>query len=107
MPSNDLCLMSATNLLAAYAARKVSPVEVMTAVLARSEALNPKINALFHLVGESALAQARASEARWNSGQPKGVLDGVPRHGQRQHRDGGHALLARDQGQHEQAVSGL
>lgn len=42
MTSNDLCLMAATELLEAYAGRTVSPVEVMTAVFARSEALNPR-----------------------------------------------------------------
>ena len=78
MTSNDLCLMAATELLEAYAGRTVSPVEVMTAVFARSEALNPKINALFHLVRESAMEQARASEARWGAGRPMGVLDGLP-----------------------------
>ena len=78
MPSNDLCLLTTIELLEGYAARTVSPVEVMTAVLARSDALNPKINALFHIVGESALEQARASEARWRAGRPSGALDGVP-----------------------------
>jgi len=70
--------MAATELLQAYADRTLSPAEAMTAVLARSEALNPKINALFHVVAEDAMRQARASEARWRAGRPSGVLDGVP-----------------------------
>jgi aspartyl-tRNA(Asn)/glutamyl-tRNA(Gln) amidotransferase subunit A len=50
---------------------------VTAAVLKRIEALNPILNA-FNLVSENALNEARASEARWLAGQPKGLLDGVP-----------------------------
>jgi len=49
----------------------------MRAVLARIEALNPVLNA-FNLVSDRALDDAKASEARWMAGQPKGLLDGVP-----------------------------
>ena len=78
MTPNQLCLMTATELLQAYAERTVSPVDVMSAVLERAQTLNPKINALFHIVADSALAQARASQARWSAGRPSGALDGVP-----------------------------
>jgi aspartyl-tRNA(Asn)/glutamyl-tRNA(Gln) amidotransferase subunit A len=50
---------------------------VSKAVLARIEKLNPKLNA-FCLVSDKALDDAKASEARWMAGQPKGLLDGVP-----------------------------
>ena len=46
-------------------------------MLARIEQLNPKLNA-FRLVSETALEDAKASEARWTAGQPRGLLDGVP-----------------------------
>jgi len=45
--------------------------------MARIEKLNPVLNA-FNLVSDHALGDARASEARWMSGQPQGLLDGVP-----------------------------
>jgi aspartyl-tRNA(Asn)/glutamyl-tRNA(Gln) amidotransferase subunit A len=45
--------------------------------MARIEQLNPKLNA-FCLVSETALEDAKASEARWSAGQPRGLLDGVP-----------------------------
>jgi len=73
----DLCALSATALLEGYRRRTLSPVEVTEAVLGRIAALNPKLNA-FNLVSEQAIEEARASEARWSSGQPKGLLDGVP-----------------------------
>src|SRR3712207_286833 len=55
----------------------LSPVEATEAILRRIEALNPRLNA-FNLVSDQALDEARASEARWRSGQAKGLLDGVP-----------------------------
>jgi Asp-tRNA(Asn)/Glu-tRNA(Gln) amidotransferase A subunit family amidase len=68
---------SATELLALYARREVSPVEVVRAVLARVEHCEPKIAALWALDADAALAQARASEARWRRGEAL-ALDGVP-----------------------------
>ena len=70
--------MTATDLLAGFAAGVVSPVEAMRATLDRAEAVNPKLNAFFEIRGEQAMAAARASEARWMSGRPVGTLDGVP-----------------------------
>ncbi|TMH43159.1 MAG: amidase [Betaproteobacteria bacterium] len=69
--------LGATELLEAYRKHEVSPVEVTRAVLERIERLNPVLNA-FNLVSERALEDAKASEARWLAGQPKGLLDGVP-----------------------------
>ena len=73
----DLCALSATALLDAYRKHELSPVEVTRAVLERIEKLNPVLNA-FNLVSQRAMDDAKASEARWMSGQPKGLLDGVP-----------------------------
>ena len=76
--NQDLCALSATDLLQQYRAKKLSPVEALRAVLARVEALNPVLNC-FNLVDEKvALAAARASESRWQKGEPMGPLDGVP-----------------------------
>src|SRR3954465_13982553 len=73
----DLCALTATDLLDGYRKHELSPVEVTRAVLARIEKLNPVLNA-FNLVSDRALDDAKASEARWMSGQAKGLLDGVP-----------------------------
>lgn len=70
--------LTAGEMLRAYADRTLSPVAVMEAVLDRVEQVNPGINALVFIDGEAALAEARASEARWAQGAPKGLLDGVP-----------------------------
>ncbi len=60
------------------ARKKVSPVEVAEASLARAEALNPKLNAFIKLTPERAMAEARASQARHMAGKALGPLDGVP-----------------------------
>ncbi|GIK98058.1 MAG: amidase [Alphaproteobacteria bacterium] len=76
--SRDLALMPATDLLAAYRAKTLSPVEATRAALDRIAALDSRHNA-FCLVDEAgALAAARESEGRWHRGEPRGLVDGVP-----------------------------
>jgi Asp-tRNA(Asn)/Glu-tRNA(Gln) amidotransferase A subunit family amidase len=60
--------------------RHVSPVEAVTAVLSRIEAVNPAINAFVTVVGEQALEAAKDAERRLtaNHGSELGVLHGVP-----------------------------
>ncbi len=70
--------LPAQDLLAAYRQRTLSPVEVTQAVLAHMERWEPHIRATYLLRPEHALAQAQASEARWQRGEPQGLLDGVP-----------------------------
>jgi aspartyl-tRNA(Asn)/glutamyl-tRNA(Gln) amidotransferase subunit A len=76
--SAELCFLSATELVARYAAKTLSPVEVTRAVLDRIAALNPTLNAYCRVDADGALAAARASEARWSKGAPAGPVDGVP-----------------------------
>ncbi|WP_010108148.1 amidase [Verminephrobacter aporrectodeae] len=70
--------LSAHTLIAAYRQRSLSPVEVTQAVLAHVERWEPQLRATYLLRPDAALAQARASEARWLRGTPLGALDGVP-----------------------------
>ena len=73
---------TATQLLALYRSGQTSPVEATRAVLARIDQLNPKLNAFCLVAHESAMQNARDSEARWQrlrqSGEPCGALEGVP-----------------------------
>jgi len=78
MAAADLADCTATELLALYRARRASPLEATRAALARIERWNPTLKAFSHLAADAALADARASEARWQRGAPCGVLDGVP-----------------------------
>jgi aspartyl-tRNA(Asn)/glutamyl-tRNA(Gln) amidotransferase subunit A len=76
--TQDLALMSAMSLTALYRAKEASPVEAMKAVLDQIDALNPLINAFCWLDRDAAMTAARTSEARWQSGTPLSVVDGVP-----------------------------
>jgi aspartyl-tRNA(Asn)/glutamyl-tRNA(Gln) amidotransferase subunit A len=74
----SLCSLTAVQLVEAYQKHEVSPVEVAQAVLKRIDEQNSRFNAFCFLSKEETLENAKASEARWMSGQPMGLLDGVP-----------------------------
>ena len=61
---------SAAELSAAYASGELSPVQVASALLDRIAAWEPRINAMYRLHRDAALAAAAASEARWRAGRP-------------------------------------
>ena len=76
---DDLCYLSATEALAAFKARKLSPVELLQAVIARADAVDPKINAFPMKLYDRALGEARKAEARYmkTDGRTR-ALEGVP-----------------------------
>lgn len=71
----QLSLSAASELLRQ---KKVSPVELTQACLARIEELNPKLNAFITVTAESALGQAREAEADIHHGRWRGPMHGVP-----------------------------
>jgi aspartyl-tRNA(Asn)/glutamyl-tRNA(Gln) amidotransferase subunit A len=77
MPATDAALLTAEQMLALYARRKLGPVEVLQAVTERIARLNPGLNA-FAVLNPRALEAAGESEMRWRAGRPLGALDGVP-----------------------------
>src|SRR5580704_15117000 len=76
--ADDIAYLPATELLARYRAKTLSPVAVTEQALRRLESYEGALNAFVLYDPESALAAARASEARWQKGAPQGLLDGVP-----------------------------
>jgi aspartyl-tRNA(Asn)/glutamyl-tRNA(Gln) amidotransferase subunit A len=74
----DLCFTPATELTALMRSRKLSPVELMRAVLERAQRLNPALNAICTPTYESAQQAARAAEQAVIRGDPLGVLHGIP-----------------------------
>ncbi len=60
--SDDLAYLPATELLAAYRDRRLSPVEATRAALDRIAAHDEALNAFCLVDGEGALAAARGSE---------------------------------------------
>ncbi len=76
--ADDIAFLPATELLARYRAKTLSPVAVIEETLRRLETNEGALNAFVLYDPESATAAARASEARWQKGAPQGLLDGVP-----------------------------
>src|SRR6266849_1177391 len=75
---SDLIFLSASQIADQIRTRKISPIEVVEAHLARIEKLNPKINAFVQLDAERALAHGRDAETAMMQGQSLGPLHGVP-----------------------------
>ena len=69
--------LTAAELLRLYRRRELSPVEVTRDQLDRVEAFEPVINAFIIVDREGAMAAAKASEARWQKGEPIGLVDGL------------------------------
>lgn len=63
---SSLADLSAVDLVSAYKAKSLSPVEVTEAVIERIKAYEPKLNALWAYDPENARASAKASEERWS-----------------------------------------
>src|ERR1700754_4995388 len=76
--SNDPFFLSATALRERIAGKRVSPVEIVSAVLARAEALQPELNCFITLCGDEAMAAAREAERTVMAGGPLGLLHGLP-----------------------------
>lgn len=75
--SESIAYLSASELIAQYTARALSPVEVTQALLERVHRVNPTINAFVTVTPELALEQARAAERAYAAGEA-GPLAGVP-----------------------------
>jgi aspartyl-tRNA(Asn)/glutamyl-tRNA(Gln) amidotransferase subunit A len=58
--------------------RKLSPLELTRACLARIERLNPALNAFITITADVALEQARQAEAEIMAGRWRGPLHGIP-----------------------------
>ena len=79
MPSDDLCWLSAAELATLVRRKKVSPVEILGAVLDRIEKVNPRLNAYVLVVADQARKDARAAErALGKKGVALEPLHGVP-----------------------------
>jgi aspartyl-tRNA(Asn)/glutamyl-tRNA(Gln) amidotransferase subunit A len=78
MGASELDFISIAEAAQLIRSRKLSPVELTKAKLARIESLDPQLNAFITLTGELALRQARAAESEIAAGRYRGPLHGVP-----------------------------
>jgi len=75
---DDLWRLSAKDLAALIASKKVSAKEAATAALARLDEVNPRINAVIDHRPDDVLKQAAAVDAAIAKGEKVGALAGVP-----------------------------
>jgi len=74
----DMGFMPATEMIAAIKKKTLSPREIVEALLARVEKINPKVNAYCTVVPEMALEAAKKAEAEIRQGGKLGPLHGIP-----------------------------
>jgi Asp-tRNA(Asn)/Glu-tRNA(Gln) amidotransferase A subunit family amidase len=79
LTDNNLCYITAEQAIAAFKAKKLSPVELMHSVIARCESVNSKVNALTYMYFDRALEEAKEAERRYarGGGNPR-PLEGIP-----------------------------
>jgi aspartyl-tRNA(Asn)/glutamyl-tRNA(Gln) amidotransferase subunit A len=75
--SADLAYLGATEALVAFAARALSPLELLEALIERAARVEPTVNAFAETMFEDAREEARAAERRWATGTAR-PLEGVP-----------------------------
>src|ERR1700730_2274757 len=76
--SDDLTRLTIREVAELVRKKKVSPMELTTACLARIDRFNPALNAFITITAESALEQAREAETEVKQGKWRGPLHGVP-----------------------------
>ena len=75
----ELHYLSAAEAIARFRSHDLSPVELLDAVIARAEQVEPTVNALCHTFHDEARAQARQAEARYmGKGEQPRPLEGIP-----------------------------
>ncbi len=74
----DLPLTPAVELARLLRSRSLSAVELVTAVLARIDEVNPRLNAIVTVAGEQAMARAAELDAMAGRGEFAGPLHGLP-----------------------------
>lgn len=77
MSDVELCYLSANEAITRFTDRSLSPVELMQALITRSEQIEPHINAFTETYFEEALEQAKAAEARYQQGSQR-PIEGIP-----------------------------
>lgn len=78
MNENDIVAAGVAGLAKALAKGRATALAAAKAYLSRIERFDTHLRAFVHVLGDSALKEARASDARRRAGKTRGPLDGVP-----------------------------
>ncbi len=77
MSDNELIYLNGFEALTAFKNKSISPVELMQAMIARSESIEPYINAFTDSYFDQAIEQAKLAEKRYQKGTQR-PLEGLP-----------------------------
>jgi aspartyl-tRNA(Asn)/glutamyl-tRNA(Gln) amidotransferase subunit A len=75
---SELHWLTAADAARQFAARRLSPVELLNALLTRIDRLDPRLHAFIRLDATAAMDAARAAEAEIAAGRLRGPLHGIP-----------------------------
>ena len=75
--SESLCYLSASEAIEKFRSRKLSPIELLDAVIERAESISASVNPFADKYFDEARERARKSEQRYQKGNPR-RLEGVP-----------------------------
>jgi amidase len=74
----DLHYLSLLDLSEHIRRRDLCSVDIVSALLARIAAFEPRLNGFLHVMGDSALADAKRADAELGRGQWRGPMHGIP-----------------------------
>jgi aspartyl-tRNA(Asn)/glutamyl-tRNA(Gln) amidotransferase subunit A len=77
-PREPLHTLTAAELVSGFRAGTFSPADALREVFTRTDAVNPRINALIAEDRKAATVAAEVAGSRWREGKPLSALDGVP-----------------------------
>src|SRR5579862_6340278 len=77
-PASDLHCLTIAQAAQLIERRRLSPVELTDALIARIEALDPQLNAFLLPTPQKAREQAQAAEREIMAGNRRGPLHGIP-----------------------------
>ena len=77
MDATELSFLSARDVLARFRDKSLSPVDYLDVLIARTEAINPAINAYTETFFDEARQQAKAAADRYAAGTAR-ALEGLP-----------------------------
>jgi len=78
MAQTDLTYLGAREALDLFKAKKLSPVELMDAAIARAEEVAPTLNPFSNLHFDEARDKAKLAETKYAKGRRTGALEGLP-----------------------------
>ena len=78
MDQTELCYLTADEAISNFKAKKLSPVELIDAVIDRTERVDAEINAFTYTFFDQAREAAKIAEKKYTNDEKTGELEGLP-----------------------------